>query len=135
MRPRLSAHQGVDTPPALEPEPAADRAHGVDDLENDGQDHAFPILHDAIIDNTHLQLQRSEAPRACSCRTDDAQGFHKVASLGSFFESGRTLVPHDIGARLLYLTLQRGRSATSQPAHSRSALNVHVLSPLGPAVA
>jgi hypothetical protein len=49
MRPRLSAHQGVDTPPALEPEPAADRAHGVDDLENDGQDHAFPILHDAII--------------------------------------------------------------------------------------
>ena len=28
-----------------------------------------------------------------------------------------------------------GRSATSQPAHSRAALNVHVIAPLGPAIA
>ena len=28
-----------------------------------------------------------------------------------------------------------GRSATSQPAHSRAALNVHVFAPLGPAIA
>ena len=49
VRSGLSADQGVDAPPSFEPEPAACRAHGVEDRQDLGRGHAL-LLHDAIIE-------------------------------------------------------------------------------------